>query len=223
VIDIYQVHWPDEVAAFEQTAKSLDAFRREGKIRAIGVSNFSPEQIGRFRKFAPLATIQPPTICSSARSKRTCYLTPRSTGLVLAYGALCRGLLTGKITGKTEFKGDDLRKVDPKFQQPRLGHYLEAVVRLDSLARERYGNRCSRSPFAGCSIGQRIVALWGARRPEQLAPVNEVTGWKLDANAMQEIDQILAETIKDEVGPEFMAPPSARAHQTNGESSTSPS
>jgi diketogulonate reductase-like aldo/keto reductase len=67
------------------------------------------------------------------------------------------------------------------------------------------------------------VLIVKSARPEQLAPVNEVTGWKLDANAMQEIDQILAETIKDEVGPEFMAPPSARAHQTNGESSRSPS
>jgi aryl-alcohol dehydrogenase-like predicted oxidoreductase len=60
VIDIYQVHWPDEAVPFEETAKTLDAFRREGKVRAIGVSNFSPEQMDRFRKGAPLATIQPP-------------------------------------------------------------------------------------------------------------------------------------------------------------------
>jgi len=61
----------------------------------------------------------------------------------------------------------------------------------------------------------KIVALWGARRPEQLAPVNEVMGWKLDPNAMQEIDQILFETIKDEVGPEFMAPPPSNARASN--------
>jgi hypothetical protein len=57
----------------------------------------------------------------------------------------------------------------------------------------------------------KIIALWGARRPDQLAPVNEVMGWNLDADAMQEIDGILAETIRDRVGPEFMAPPPTRA------------
>jgi len=49
--------------------------------------------------------------------------------------------------------------------------------------------------------------LWGARHPDQLAPVDEVTGWWLDAPAKTEIDRILRETIADPVGPEFMAPP----------------
>ena len=56
------------------------------------------------------------------------------------------------------------------------------------------------------------VALWGARRPEQLAPVDEVTGWSLDAAAIREIDRIVEENVRDPVGPEFMAPP-VRAEQ----------
>src|SRR5215813_7754834 len=60
VIDIYQVHWPDASVPYEETARALEAFHREGKIRAIGVSNFSPEQMDRFRRGASLATIQPP-------------------------------------------------------------------------------------------------------------------------------------------------------------------
>ena len=52
------------------------------------------------------------------------------------------------------------------------------------------------------------TALWGARHPDQLQPVDEVTGWSLDASAKAEIDRILRETITDPVGPEFMAPPS---------------
>jgi hypothetical protein len=51
------------------------------------------------------------------------------------------------------------------------------------------------------------TALWGARRPDQLQPVDEVTGWRLDAQAKTEIDRILRETILNPVGPEFMAPP----------------
>jgi hypothetical protein len=51
------------------------------------------------------------------------------------------------------------------------------------------------------------VALWGARRPEQLARIDKAIGWKLDTGALQDIDNIIRETVSDPVGPEFMAPP----------------
>ena len=60
VIDLYQVHWPDELVPIEETAAVLEGFRRDGKIRAIGVSNFSPAQMERFRAGASLQTAQPP-------------------------------------------------------------------------------------------------------------------------------------------------------------------
>jgi hypothetical protein len=53
-------------------------------------------------------------------------------------------------------------------------------------------------------------ALWGARHPDQLQPVDEVTGWRLDSPIKAEIDRILRETITDPVAPEFMAPPAHR-------------
>src|SRR5246500_5436002 len=59
-IDIYQVHWPDPLVPIETTALTLRGLYDEGKIRAIGVSNFSPEQMARFEAVAPLHTIQPP-------------------------------------------------------------------------------------------------------------------------------------------------------------------
>jgi len=207
VIDIYQVHWPDESVSFEETARTLDAFRSEGKIRAIGISNFSPAQMDRFRKGAPLATIQPPyNLFEREIEKDVLPYAERNGLVVLAYGALCRGLLTGKITAKTEFTGDDLRKVDPKFQQPRLGYYLVAVEQLDRFARERFGKSVLALAVRWLLDRGKIVALWGARRPEQLAPVREVMGWTLDESAMREIDSILDETITDRVGPDFMAP-----------------
>jgi aryl-alcohol dehydrogenase-like predicted oxidoreductase len=55
--------------------------------------------------------------------------------------------------------------------------------------------------------GEANIALWGARRADQLAPITGVVGWRIDAVAMAEIDQILKETVRDPVGPEFMAPP----------------
>ncbi len=60
VIDLYQVHWPDESVPIEETAATLASFQREGKIRALGVSNFTPAQMDRFQSAAPLSSVQPP-------------------------------------------------------------------------------------------------------------------------------------------------------------------
>ena len=58
------------------------------------------------------------------------------------------------------------------------------------------------------------IALWGARRADQLSPIAGAFGWQIDAEAMTEIDRILERTIKDPVGPEFMAPPERVAAET---------
>jgi aryl-alcohol dehydrogenase-like predicted oxidoreductase len=208
VIDIYQVHWPDESVPIEETAGVLDEFRREGKIRAIGVSNFSPAQMERFRTAAPIRTVQPPYNLFERQIEIDVLPYVERSGLtLLAYGPLCRGLLTAKITATTRFEGDDLRKTDPKFQQPRLTQYLSAVAALERLARERYGKPVLALAIRWLLDRGRIVALWGARRPDQVTPISEAMGWSLDDATMRDIDRILAETIKDPVGPEFMAPP----------------
>lgn len=134
--------------------------------------------------------------------------------IVLAYGALCRGLLSGKITAKTELKGDDLRTSDPKFREPRFPQYLAAVAKLEQFAHERYGKTVLALAVRWILDRANTVALWGARKPDQLDPVDEVTGWKIDARGMKDIDRILTETIKNPVGPEFMAPPPSRSGRT---------
>ncbi|WP_414039815.1 aldo/keto reductase [Acidithiobacillus sp. M4-SHS-6] len=208
-IDLYQVHWPDGAVPIEETARTLDELRREGKIRAIGVSNYSPAQMDAFRRAAPLATDQPPynlferAIEADVRP----YCVEHGIGII-AYGALCRGLLSGRMSAERRFEGDDLRKIDPKFQQPRFGHYLQAVERLDRYAREHHGKRVIHLALRWL-IDQPGVAtaLWGARRVEQLDPLDAVMGWSLTDEDMRAIDAILAECITDPVGPEFMAPP----------------
>ena len=75
--------------------------------------------------------------------------------VVLAYGALCRGLLTGKITAKTEFKGDDLRKVDPNSSNRGSDTILRPSPASMPSHASGTGRRCLRSPFAGCSIAAR--------------------------------------------------------------------
>jgi aryl-alcohol dehydrogenase-like predicted oxidoreductase len=80
------------------------------------------------------------------------------------------------------------------------------VQKLDRLAR-RFGKRVIHLAVRWMLDQGITTALWGARHPDQLQPVDEVTGWTLDASAKAEIDRILRETITDPVGPEFMAPP----------------
>ena len=212
VIDLYQVHWPDESVPIEEAAATLAGFQREGKILAIGVSNFTPVQMDRFRSAAPLTSVQPPYNLFERDIERDILPYAQANSLaVLAYGALCRGLLTGKITEKTTFEGDDLRKSDPKFHPPRLQQYLNAVRRLDDFAKNRYGKTVLALAVRWVLDAGNTIALWGARRPEQLAPVSDVLGWSLDEDAKRAVDRILTETIKDPVGPEFMAPPARKA------------
>ncbi len=209
VIDIYQVHWPDPKVPIEETAAAMADLQRAGKIRAIGVSNFSPERMDAFRKVAPLHTAQPPYNLFERAIERDVLPYCRDKNIVtLAYGALCRGLLAGRMTRQTRFGGDDLRKGDPKFQAPRFAQYLEAVERLDRFAQEKYGKRVIHLALRWILDRQdSTIALWGARRPDQLSPVSELTGWHIDPSAMTEIDRILETSIAEPVGPEFMAPP----------------
>jgi aryl-alcohol dehydrogenase-like predicted oxidoreductase len=207
-IDLYQVHWPDPLVPIEETAAAMRTLYERGQVRAIGVSNFSVEQIGRFRRVAPLHAVQPPYNLFERGIEADLLAYCRAHGIaVLGYGALCRGLLSGKIKRTTRFEGDDLRKSDPKFQPPRFAQYLAAVGQLDRFAGERYGKRVIHLA-ARWMLDQGVTtALWGARRPDQLEPVDEVMGWSLDAAARRDIDAILRQTVTDPVGPEFMAPP----------------
>jgi aryl-alcohol dehydrogenase-like predicted oxidoreductase len=208
VIDLYQVHWPDPKVPIEETAGALKDVMQAGKIRAIGVSNFSPAQMEKFRGVAPLATNQPPyNLFEREIDKDVLPYSQKNGIMTLAYGALCRGLLAGKMSASTKFTGDDLRRNDPKFQQPRYGQYLEAVAALDAFAQTQYGKNVVHLAVRWILDKQGAgFALWGARRPDQLDPIDDVYGWTLDASAMAEIDKILADTVTDPVGPEFMAP-----------------
>jgi len=207
-IDVYQVHWPDPLVTIEETAEAMRTLFEQGKIRAIGVSNFSVGQMERFRRVAPLHVLQPPyNLFERGIEADILPYCQKNKISIFGYGALCRGLLSGRMRPDSKFGGDDLRSTDPKFQQPRFGEYLAAVQRLDQLARQRFHKRVIHLAVRWMLDQGITTALWGARHPDQLDPVDEVSGWHLDARAKAEIDRILAATISDPVGPEFMAPP----------------
>ena len=212
-VDIYQVHWPDPLVPVEETAEAMRTLYVQGKIRAIGVSNFSVAQMQRFRKAAPLHVLQPPyNLFERAIEAEILPYCRANQIATLGYGALCRGLLSGRMSTDTAFEGDDLRRLDPKFQPPRFAQYLAAVRQLDQFAQDRF-DRSVIQLAVRWMLDQGIsVALWGGRHPDQLNAAQGVGGWSLDAASRATIDRILAQTITDPIGPDFMAPLQRSAH-----------
>ncbi len=206
-IDIYQVHWPDPLVPVEETAEAMRLLYEQGKIRAIGVSNFSVAQMERFRLVAPLHVLQPPyNLFERAIEAEVLPYCRANNIATFGYGALCRGLLSGRMRPDTTFQGDDLRRVDPKFQPPRFAQYLEAVRQLDELARRRFHRRVIHLAVRWMLDQGISVALWGGRRPDQVEAALGVAGWSLDGADRDLIERIVNSTVLDSVGPEFMAP-----------------
>ena len=207
-IDLYQVHWPDTLVPVEETAELMAEFLREGKVGALGVSNFSVAQMNAFRAVAPLASNQPPyNMFEREIDEEILPWCEANQVAILTYSSLCRSLLGGRLTQGMTFPDSDIRTADPKFREPRFTQYLNAVDKLSALARDRYGKTVLE--LAARWVLDRpgvSVALWGAKRPDQLEAVEGVVGWKLDDAAMKEIDRIIAECVIDPVGPEYLTP-----------------
>ena len=207
-IDIYQIHWPDLNTEFEETASTIIELLEEGKIRAIGVSNFSPEQMEEFREIAPIHVCQPPyNLFERGIEKDVLPYCNDNNITLLTYGALCRGLLSGKMEEQTTFNEGDMRKnADPKFQGETFKQHLKAVDRLKTYASESFNKEVL--PLAVRWILDKGVdsAIWGAREPEQVI-FEDVFGWKMTDNQVKEIEKIVENIVDDPVSPAFMAPP----------------
>jgi aryl-alcohol dehydrogenase-like predicted oxidoreductase len=207
-IDIYQVHWPDPRVPVEETAEAMRSLYEQGKIRAIGVSNFSVAEMERFRSVAPLHVLQAPYNLFERDIEAQILPYCRANNIAtFGYGALCRGLLSGRMQPDTTFTGDDLRRIDPKFQPPRFAQYLDAVRQLDELAQRRFHRRVIHLAVRWMLDQGISVALWGGRHPDQVEPALGVAGWSLASADRRLIERIVNAAVIDPVGPDFMAPP----------------
>jgi aryl-alcohol dehydrogenase-like predicted oxidoreductase len=168
-IDLYQVHWPDPDTPLAETAGALGEMVREGKIRHVGVSNFSAEQMAEFSETLPVETLQPPyhLFARDVEDDGLPWCFENDAG-VLVYSPLAHGLLTGGITEDTEFDQDDWRRASPMFRPDALHRNLEVVGQLGEAAGE-----------VGCTLSQLAVAwvlanpavdvaIVGSRRPEHI-------------------------------------------------------
>jgi aryl-alcohol dehydrogenase-like predicted oxidoreductase len=207
-IDVYMIHWPDPKVPFEKTAEAMQKLKDQGKIKSIAVSNYSPDQMDKFRKTAPIDVCEPPyNIFEREIENNVLPYCKKNDIKTLTYGALCRGLLSGKMDRKREFQGDDLRKMDPKFKPDRFEQYLNAANELNKFAQKNYNKNVRDLAVRWVLDKGADIALWGLRKPEQLEGIDHVFNWKIDEGGMKEIDNILDKNINNPVGPEFMAPP----------------
>jgi aryl-alcohol dehydrogenase-like predicted oxidoreductase len=163
-----------------------------------------------FAAAAPLHAVQPPYNLFERGIEADVLPYAGRHGLaMLAYGALCRGLLSGRMQADTKFPANDMRgAADPKFKPPHFAEYLAAVAALDRFAQQNFDKRVIHLALRWVlDRAPNAVALWGARHPAQLDPVSDVLGWKIDAAAMAEIDRIVAKRVRTLLDPSFMAPP----------------
>jgi len=119
-----------------------------------------------FRRVAPLHVLQAPYNLFERGIEAEILPYCRANHIAtLGYGALCRGLLSGRMRADSVFEGDDLRRIDPKFQPPRLAQYLNAVEQLDRLAQRRFQRRVIHLAVRWMLDQGISVALWGGRHP----------------------------------------------------------
>lgn len=193
-IDLYQVHWPDPNTPIEQTAEVLRELWEAGKIKAIGVSNYNVEQMERWRKVAPLHTLQPPYNLFDRGIEAEILPYAREHGIaVLAYSPLKRGLLAGHMTPETTFPPGDSRAEKPEFQGERFRRNLAIVERLKEIAARR-GKSVAQLAVRWVLDQQGVtVALWGARRPGQIKEALGAMDWSLTEEERAEIEAAFAQ------------------------------
>jgi len=161
-IDLYQIHWPEPDEEIEEGWETLARFREQGKIRWVGVSNFSVEQMKRALKIAPITSLQPPYSMLRRAVEAEVLPFARENGIgVINYSPMVSGLLTGSMTAErvAAFPADDWRRRAVEFQEPRLSRNL----RLVELLREIGSGH-------GVSPGVAAVA-WTLRNPAITAAI----------------------------------------------------
>jgi aryl-alcohol dehydrogenase-like predicted oxidoreductase len=134
-VDLYQIHWPNPENEIEEGWETLARLREQGKIRWIGVSNFSVDQMKRVQKIAPIASLQPPySMLRPAIEKEILPFVQQNGIGVINYSPMASGLLTGSMTAErvAALPADDWRRKAVEFKEPRLTRNL----RLAELLRE---------------------------------------------------------------------------------------
>lgn len=190
VIDLYQIHWPDEHTPIAEMMAAMAELKAAGKIRAIGVSNFSAAQIAEAGKHAPVASVQPPysLLRRDIEPELLPYCAEHGVGVV-AYSPMQKGLLTGKYTPETTFPDTDARgRWDKNFKGERFLECLKFVEKLREIG-ARHGKTVAQVAINWVVYRPAVtVAICGAKRPSQVEDNVGAAGWQLTEADLAEIE-----------------------------------
>ncbi len=194
-IDLYQMHWPEPDDAIEAAWEQMARLVQEGKVRYVGVSNYSVAQLERIGRIHPPASLQPPysMLHREAEAELLPYCAQHHIGVV-AYSPMQRGLLTGRFSRErlAALAPDDHRRRHPDFQEPRFSATLELVERLEQIAR-RSGHTCAQLAVSWVLRRKEVTAaIVGARRPDQIDETAQAADWNLSDDDVEQIERLLA-------------------------------
>ena len=194
-IDLYQIHWPVEDKDIEEGWSTMAALKREGKVRHIGVSNFSVAQMERCRGIAPITSLQPPysMVNRAAEAEILPYCLDHRIG-VINYAPMHSGLLTGAMS-KERFANlppEDFRRNAKNYQEPLFSRNLAVADFLGQIG-ARHGVSAGVIAIAWTLANPAITAaIVGGRSPEQVEGVWPAAKFRLSKDEMQEIETFLA-------------------------------
>ncbi|PSB18157.1 aldo/keto reductase [filamentous cyanobacterium CCP2] len=200
-IDLYQIHWPsgsfkNKVVPIEETMKALTDLKQQGKIRAIGVSNFSKDQLAEASQYGQIDSIQPPysLFWRQVEQEIMPYCVEQNISII-AYSSLAQGLLTGKFAPDHKFEEGDIRAKNKLFQGE---HYQRAQAALEQLRpiAERHGCTLAQLSLAWLIAQPQTSAIVGARNAEQAVQNAKTAEVNLSPEDLNEIDAI-GRTVTD--------------------------
>jgi len=195
-IDLYQLHWPNPDPDIEEGWSTLAKLKSEGKLRYIGVSNFSVEQMERARKIAPITSLQAPYSLIKRDVERDIlpYCQEHNIG-VIVYSPMMSGLLSGKMTRERidNFPEDDWRQRNEEFQEPRLSRNLKLASLLQDIGYPY--NRTTAEVAIAWTLRHPAVtgAIVGGRRPEQVEEIIGAAEFRLSESELEQIEKFLQE------------------------------
>ncbi len=173
-IDLYQIHWPSgsfgsDRVPIEETMQALVRLKEQGKIRAIGVSNFSGAQLAEALEYGEIVSLQPPYSLFWRQVEQDARpLCLKHDLTILAYSPMAQGLLTGKFGPEHRFKKGDHRARNRLFQPGHLARAQDALTQLKPIAK-RYGASLGQLALAWVMAQPNTCAIAGARNAEQAA------------------------------------------------------
>ena len=194
VIDLYQCHWPDATTPIEETMGALVELKEEGKIRAIGVSNFTAEMLEECLEHGPLASDQPKynPLEREIEDDVLPFCIERNVG-ILTYSPMAMGLMTGKVTVDREFKGDDTRKDRPWFSKENRRRVLDMLAKIQPIADGH--NATLAQVTLNWVLSQKGVTsvLAGARTEQQVEENVKAADFKLTDDEIATIRSLVEE------------------------------